>query len=65
MNFTSTSKWEEGATAGIESELQRQDKAWKDFKAMYPDASQKYLFADYSKTGRLQVAKPGYGKRLY
>ena len=39
-------------------------KAWESLTGMFPDAKATELEATYSKTGKLQVKKVGFGKRL-
>ena len=40
-------------------------KAWESLTGMFPDAKATELKAAYSKTGKLQVKKVGFGKRAY
>ena len=40
-------------------------KAWESLTRMFPDAKATELEATYSKTGKLQVKKVGFGKRAY
>ena len=40
-------------------------KAWESLTGMFPDAKATELEATYSKTGKLQVKKVGFGKRAY
>ena len=40
-------------------------KAWESLTRMFPDAKATELAATYSKTGKLQVKKVGFGKRAY
>ena len=41
------------------------EKAWESLKGIFPDAKATELEAFYSKTGKLQVKKFGFGKRAY
>ena len=45
--------------------LTANEKAWGSLTGIYPEAKATELEASYSKTGRLQVKKFGYGKKAY
>ena len=45
--------------------LELDKKAWESLTGMFPDAKATELEATYSKTGKLQVKKVGFGKRAY
>ena len=45
--------------------LTSNEKAWESLKGIFPDAKATELEATYSKTGKLQVKKFGFGKRAY
>ena len=45
--------------------LTSNEKAWETLKREFPDAKATELEAFYSKTGKLQVKKFGFGKRAY
>ena len=53
----------EGSTHSRVLELDK--KAWESLTGIFPDAKATELEATYSKTGKLQVKKFGFGKRAY
>ena len=53
----------EGSTHSRVLELDK--KTWESLTGMFPDAKATELEAAYSKTGKLQVKKVGFGKRAY